>query len=217
MMFILIKHARNYINSAHVRAWTGIIVAEIVIIVLGVYIADGLHGIRERAQRQARIELIVDGLRQDIGPFIDDTAKIVAGIRAQHDTWQARYKSGEQPLPLVIPATMRLARPHEALWNAMLNSGGLDLIPVDLLSRIAEFYDRHDRLIERYLHLSTLAQESVLPYLDGDISHFYSEGNATLRPIFEIYQLELAAMIDFAEQTVELGREIQVAVEDAEI
>jgi len=216
-MFVLIKHAKKYITSAHIRAWTGVIVAEIVIIVLGVYIADGLHGFRDRAQRQARVELIVDGLRRDIGPFIDDSAKVIAVIRQRYDEWQTHYEAGEKPVPLIIPATMRLARPHETLWTAMLDSGGIDLIPVELLSEIADFYDRHDRLVERYMHLSTLAQEAILPYLDQDLSHFYADGSKTLRPIFEIYQLELAAVIEYAEQTVELGREIQLAVDDGEI
>jgi hypothetical protein len=216
-MFVLVKHAKKYITSAHIRAWTGVIIAEIIIIVLGVYIADGLHSLRDRAQRQARIELIVDGLRRDIGPFIDDSAKVIAEIRARHDAWLARYAAGERPLPLVIPATMRLSRPHETLWSAMLDSGGIDLIPVQLLSEIADFYDRHDRLVERYLHLSTLAQEAILPFLDQDIAHFYADGSKTLRPIFEIYQLELAAIIEYAEQTVELGRAIQLAVVDGHI
>lgn len=54
---------------------------------------------------------------------------------------------GRRPTPYFIPATTFLARPHTTLWNAMLQSGGLDLMPVEFIVRVAEFYERIDRLL----------------------------------------------------------------------
>ena len=94
----------------------------------------------------------------------------------------------------------------------MLNGGGIDLIPVELLREVAEFYDRHDRLVERYDRLNAFTQDHVLPFLDAEITHFYAS-ERQLRPMYELYRQELLSLIEYAEETIDLGLAIQGQVE----
>lgn len=209
-MFLAIKSSYGRLaGSMTVRRWAALILAEVLIVVLGVYVAAWLGNAYQEGQRRERFELLVSALSQEVEPFLDQSGQAIELVRERFDAWTVEYHAGSRPVPFHLPATGTLTRPHSSLWNAILENGGLDLLPVDLITLVADFYERNDRLIERYYSVNNFAQEQVLPYLDAGPAHFYAEASEQLRPMYAIHMQEWEATIAYAEQTLELGQAIR--------
>jgi len=211
-MFLAIKAGYSGLaGSMSARRWAGLILAEVLIVVLGVYVAAWLGNAYQQGQRRERLELLVAALSQEVEPFLEQSGRAIDLVRSRFDEWAAEYGAGRRPLPFHIPATGTLARPHSSLWNAILDNGGLELLPVELVTLIADFYERNDRLVERYYSVNDFAQNQVLPYLDAGAAHYYADDSERLRPMYAIHMQEWAATIAYAEQTLELGRTIRAS------
>ncbi len=206
-MFLLIKRAAGYFGGLNLRGWIAVVCVEILIVVVGVYLAAGLAGLRDQGQQRERQEFILEALVSEIGPFVDQATPVLQGIKDELDAWKVQYETGGRPPPYFIPAPMFLARPHTSLWNAMLGSGGLELMPADFIIEIADFYERTERMVDRFYHIDRFSQDRVLPFLGKGAEYFYPDGDG-LDPMYDVYQLELEALIDYALETAELGRKI---------
>lgn len=210
-MFLVVKKGLGYLRQISGGAWVGVVLIEIVVVVLGVYIAAALGTLQETAQQRQRLELIATALSSEIGPFVEQSGQVIDTIRDGFDDWEAEYQSGNRPLPYVLPATISLTRPHAALWGAMLDIGGMELLPIDLITQVADFYERNDRMVQRYNLIAAFSQDRVLPYLDVGEMHFYFGDSGDLRRMYQIHMMEFEALIEYAEDTVKLGRTIQLS------
>lgn len=209
-MFLALKASYSrFAESMTVRRWAALILAEVLIVVLGVYVAAWLGNAYQEGQRRERFELLVEALGQEVEPFLEQSGQAIELVREQFDEWGAQYDAGRRPLPFHLPATGTLTRPHSSLWDAILDSGGLELLPVELITLIADFYERNDRLIERYYSVNSFAQQHVLPYLDAGLAHFYVDDGERLRPMYAIHMQEWEATIAYAEETLALGQAIR--------
>lgn len=212
-MLLAIKHSMQAFFDSSVVKWCSLLVTELIIIFLGVYMAEVFLDRREARERGDQLVLIVEALGHDISPFLSQGDRLIGGIRSGHDGWRQSVASAEMPKPFFVPATGSLARPHGALWDAMLDAGALDLLPIELAADIAEFYVRTDRMFERYSRLDEFAQAQILPNLDREASFFYDPDSAGLRPMYRNYMDEAEAVLLYSEETLELGRGIQTGLE----
>jgi hypothetical protein len=206
-VFLSIKHYLARIGPIRVRGWLGVIAVEIMIVILGFYIGAGLSYQRQQAERHARLSLMVGALSTEIETFIDESSGLIESARADLEAWKSEYEHGHKPRPFVLAATASLSRPHATLWAAILGDGGLELLPLDLVTRLADFYDRSDRMVDRYVLVSSFSREYVLPHLD-EAEVFYRPNSTELRESLRIHMLELEAVIRYAEETLVLGRDI---------
>lgn len=213
-MFLLIKRAAENLRRVPAKGWLSLLATELVIVFIGVYMAQLLTDWRGERERVAREALFLEGLREDVEPFLANSELVVSSIRERYDAWTRAYEAGQQPPLFFVAATYSLARPHGALWSAMLQSGGLDLLPVDLLGDVSEFYVRTDRMIARYNRLDDFVRSQVLPNIGSDNAIFYEPDTTRLRPMFATYVDEAAAAIAYAEDTVTLGRAIEARLAD---
>jgi hypothetical protein len=211
-MFLAIKKGLNRVQHRGLARWTAILTTELVIVFVGVYAAELLAERRSEKEARARQELIVEAVVAEIDAFLADAADLVAQVRGGYEQWQAAVAAGRQPPPFYVPATFALIRPHAALWDSMLASGGVDLLPLEQLSGISEFYARTERMIDRYARLSDFARAQVLPAIEGDPGHFYN-GTTELRPLFSTYIAEADAVLGYAEETVALGQALREQLE----
>ena len=208
-MFLLIKKSVGYLNRMRLGGWAAIVSVEILIIVVGIYIGAGIADIQQQNERRERHRLIMSALTVEIRPFVEQGGPMIEIFQTEFENWLARYASGDRPPPFFVAQTNFLARPHPALWDALLTSGGLELLPVDLITDVADFYARTDRMVERYNRIDRFAQDNVLPFLDEETEQFYLQGRSELKSMYQIYLQELEALLDYASETVTLGHEIQ--------
>ena len=206
-MFLLLKRSVARLAQYRVSSWLAVIATELLIVFVGVYLADLLAERREERFQQTRQALILEALDRDIAPFVGQADQLLDAIRTRYAAWDQQRASGARPAPFYVPATASLPRPHGALWSSMLDSGGLDLLPIDLIADISEFYVRTDRMIDRYRRLDDFVQRQILPQLDGGLDTFYAT-DVALRPMYATYADEAAAAMAYAEETVVLGKEI---------
>ena len=207
-MFATLKRGYQRLHSPRSETWITLLATELLIIIVGVYAADLLAEWRDDRTQSAREALMLQGLREDIEPFIEQSERVIASIRTGYDAWTMALESGVRAPPFYVAATFSLSLPHGALWNAMLQSGGLELMPVDMLAEISEFYVRTDRMIDRYGRLDEFAKQQILPNIDRGDTYFFN-GDGALRPMFSTYVSEAGAAIAYAEGTLALGRRIQ--------
>ncbi len=207
-MFLLIKRTVGLFKGMSLRAWIGIVFVEILIVVIGVYVAAGLGGLQGERENRERQEFILETLVSEIRPFVEDATPLVAQFKERLESWNVQQRSGNRPTPYFIPATIFLTRPHSTLWSAMLQSGALGLMPVEFIIRVSEFYERTERMVDRFYRIDEFSRNRVLPFLDQGAEPFYTEGSDELKPMYDVYQRELAALLEYALETVELGRQI---------
>ncbi len=208
-MLLFFKRRLEWLKRPLTETWLKLLVTELLVVFVGVYAADLLGEWHEERARNAREVLLLRGLQEDIGPFLEQFEGTLATIRTGYDAWTEELERGARPPPFFIAATFSMSRPHGALWNAMLQSGGLDLLPVDMLADISEFYVRSERLIDRYGRLDDFVKMQILPNIENGEAVFFKEGGTSLRPMFATYIEEAVATIGYAEDTVALGRRIQ--------
>jgi len=210
-MFLLVKRTLAPLTTLSKSSWIVVLATELVIVFVGVYLADLLAERRDERFQRERQALILAALDRDIAPFVQQADVLVGNIRTRYTDWEKQRTSGAQPVPFYVPATTSLPSPHGALWSSMLSSGGLDLLPVELLADISEFYIRTERMLQRYRRLDDFVRQQILPNLDGDAGEFYAD-TVELRPMYAVYSDELDATLDYAEQTIVLGKEIRATL-----
>jgi len=210
-MFLLLKQTIAPLTKLRSSSWLAVIATELLVVVIGVYLADLLAERRDERFQRERQALTLAALDRDIAPFVEQADVLLNGIRTRYTKWTQDQSSGAQPVPFYVPATTSIPRPHGILWSSMLESGGLNLLPIELIADISEFYVRSDRMFDRYRRLDSFAQQQILPNLDDEPATFYAD-TTMLRPMYAIYTDELAAAITYAEQTVQLGKEIRASL-----
>jgi len=207
-MFLLLKRTAGVFKGVSLRGWVGIIFIEILIVVIGVYVAAGLADLQDERQNRERQQFILEALVAEIRPFVEDATPLLEQFSDQLEAWNVQQGIGNRPTPFFIPVTVFLSRPHTTVWNAMLQSGGLALMPAEFIIRVAEFYERTERAVARFDRIDRISQDTVLPYLDQGSDYFYIEGSDEPKPMYRVYHSELDALLEYALGTVELGREI---------
>ncbi len=207
-MFLLLKRTAGLFSGMSLRGWVGVIVIEILIVVIGVYLAAGLAGLQDDREDRERQAFMLEALVSEIRPFVEDATPLLEQFTDRLEAWNVEQQTGKRPTPYFIPVTVFLSRPHTTVWEAMLQSGGLDLMPAEFIIRVSEFYERTERAVARFDRIDGFSRDHILPYLDQGREYFYLEDSDELRPMYGIYQLELEALLEYAIGAVELGREI---------
>ncbi len=132
----------------------------------------------------------------------------------------ARYDSsiavGAMPPlePMIEPIR---ARSH--MWEAALQSGGLNLLDVPTLYRISEFYNALNQGFEQLAQLRDLSETVLSPNLGRGPEEFYDPATKTLRPKYAWYLDGLRRAGDLAVGITRLGEGIveDLKVEEREV
>jgi hypothetical protein len=209
-MFVIMKRHLGYLNVSTLGSWLVVIFVEIFIVVFGVYGAAGLGQWREAERAQERQREIVTALGNEIDPFLDEWAAVVARIRDDYQGWRARYGAGERPPPFVLPSRISLDhRPSGALWLAILDSSDTGILPVESIRQLGEFYALTERVPQQYAAITDFAREQILPFAEQGQGRYYQGDSVRLRALYESYDAQLQGLIGSAERMLEIGRTVR--------
>ncbi|HEY8469624.1 MAG TPA: hypothetical protein VIL18_08280 [Longimicrobiales bacterium] len=174
---------------------------ELVIVFVGVYAAFALQeweARREAAERRAQIQ---QALVQEIRDIIGNTriaSEWTSRLVAEYDS---AFAKGETPalVPLIEPV-----RVHTHMWEATIESGGLDLLDVPTIYRISEFYNGLNAGFEQLSQLRTLSESMLIPNLGNGTSAFYDSAGR-LRPEYHWYIGGMRNLSVLADRITEQG------------
>jgi hypothetical protein len=145
---------------------------ELLVVFAGVYAAFALserqrHNVGQ--ERRAQLQLAIVHEIQDI---IGNTGRVTEQIPPMLARFDSLVAAGERPRlqPMIEPV-----RVETHMWEAVLQSGALDLFDVPTVYQLSMFYNRLNAGFEQLVQLRVLSETVLIPNLDEGDDEFYDE------------------------------------------
>ena len=152
--------------------WTVLrLLAELLVVFLGVYAAFLLDDYRMRQRAEAQRERIREGLYEHVAVINSELGNAAPYVDSLLTEFEQAVGRGERPEPGCLDLGSGLGAPD--VWNAALEAGGLDVIDVELLTSMSEFYLGAYNTVGQIERMRGLCDEYVVPRLDEGVGAFY--------------------------------------------
>lgn len=168
------------------------LVVELFIVFVGVYLAFQLNEYRAEREAAERRRQLRTALAQEIDVFLLGADQLLPQLDARYADWRRRYEAGETPRPLYFAVGGADLPPH-AMWEAVLASDGLAILPVASMQTLSDYYNALDILMGKYAETTRFAEEEIIPY--DDVDRFYDPSGRTLRRPYAAYMGRVQDML----------------------
>ncbi len=194
------------VSPAHVRQSVGRVVVrlafELFVVFCGVYGAFALTEYREERALDERRAQFRQALATELRDITRNTRNAHAGVGQMIAAYDSLWRAGERPplRPMLEPV-----RVQAHMWEATLQSDGLDLLDVRTIYQLSEFYNGLNEGFAQMEQLRTLSEATILPHLDEGGAAFYDPATGRLRARYLWYTNGLRNLRDIAGGLTELG------------
>lgn len=179
----------------------GWLIAELIVVFIGVYAAFALTQYQDEQRQELRRAQLYETLQADVVDGVEDARQFLEEFdRSYHDPFFAASQAGE--MPALTPIYFTLGTMYTGVWEAMLQSGGLDALEIELLEDLDEMFDRARRLEKVNLLANTYSSEILAPNLGAGPSEFYDPETRRLRSKYTWYPYLLRTLRSDLEQWV---------------
>lgn len=185
---------------------------ELVIVFVGVYGAFLLSEYRADRQDDERRQQIYQALLTEVQEIGDNTNGFIASFGPGVERFQQALEAGEMPRPSSVFFTVSYT-PH--MWNATLQSEGLDVLELDVLYEVSGLYNQLEMAFGLLNELQVLSRDVLTPNLDADLSEFYDLETQQLRPKYQWYRYLSSNLMARAEIVQQEADSIEVLLRDA--
>lgn len=165
------------------RSWK-ILLAELVVVFLGVYGAFWVDNYRDQQDKKERTEEVVNVLIQDIGDLIKVGGRFHDFMEEGLRSWDEARNRGETPPPFVF-RTFGAEKPPLTTWEVVRQSQLAELLGPNLLYELDFFYNEMSGVGDRYVRYVEFVESEVLPLQISGSAGFYDESGERLLPRFE--------------------------------
>ena len=172
-------------------------VAELVLVVVGVYAAFWLSNYQQHRQDDQRRDRILASIEEQLREGIESGKINRTKQEREAAEFQRALDAGEMP-PLHPFVFTTDYSPGD--WATMLQSGGVQLFDVQTLRALRSDESVIRWGLARMGRYQKLSDELIVPNLGQDTSFFYDPVTKKLRRQFEIYPKALEARVDFAHE-----------------
>lgn len=169
-------------SSASWRARVGRVVAELLIIFVGVTAAFVLQGYQERNAAAERLSQAREGIITELSRYEIRNIEHADSIEANLGRWEAANRRGEQAVPgyYRIPGA---PLPPTAAWEAAVSSGVASQFDPTLRLELGYFYTDFLGIHDNYVRYLEFIEREVLPRAEKGPPAFYDSAGR-LRPEF---------------------------------
>lgn len=191
----------------------GWLALELAVVFVGVYAAFALteHGERRRdAERRQQLQA---ALVREIRDITSNTRRVAEALPRQLAHFDSAVAAGARP---PLDPWMEPVRVQTHMWEATLESGGLDLFDVPTVYAISQFYNELNAGFEQLSQLRELSETILLPNLGRSADEFYEPGTGGLRPTYEWYRSGLGRLSRLAREITASGDSLVALLEPAE-
>ena len=168
------------------KTWrsSGMLVAELVVVFLGVYGAFWVDNFRDQQDRKERTEQVILALKQDLKDYIDTAGSFTDHIEVGLQEWSNARDRGETPPPYVF-RVYGAEKPPQSTWEVVRQSQLTELLQANLLFELGFFYNEISGIGDRYVRYAEFTESEVLPLLklEGSNNFYMKDGNRGL-PLF---------------------------------
>ena len=157
---------------------------ELLVIFIGVYAASAFSEYQQRRAMMERRHQIREALVREIEGVAGNTRRVASNLARVTAEYDSAIAAGRRPplQPLIEPV-----RVESHIWNATLQSDGLDLLDVPTVYRLSGFYNGLNAAFEQLEQLRNLSETLLLPNLDRGPDEFYDPETGKLRHKYEWY------------------------------
>jgi hypothetical protein len=170
------------------------------VVFVGVYAAFMLaERQRERVTDERRQQFQL-ALAQEIEDISRNARNVAQWVPQQMARLDSLVAAGARPplQPMTEPV-----RVQAHMWEATLQSGGLDLFDVPTVYRISDFYSELNAGFAQLEQLRTLSEALLIPRLGQGPDAFYEPNTALLRPEYDWYPNGMLRLGELAERITE--------------
>jgi len=174
---------------------------ELLIVFAGVYGAFLLSEYKESRQEAERRVQIFDALLREISGVSKNAHRVAEDL----SKFKAIYDSliAESKMPRLAPFTNPITfTPH--VWNATIQSDGLNLLEVSTIEELSGFYNSTQQLIQLIEEFRERTVLFIMPNLDKENDEFYDLQTKKLRRKYFWY---LDGFEDIAQKSTSLAAE----------
>ena len=178
------------------------LVFELAVIFIGVYAAFAVESYQREREVQVRRQQLEAALVREIEGITQNTRNAALGVGRLLAAYDSAWTAGGTPAlqPMIEPI-----RFQAHMWEATLESGGLELLDVPTVYRLSEFYNELNAGFEQLEQLRQLSETMLLPQLEHGAVSFYDPATGRLRPQYWWYTEGLRNLRGHAEQITALG------------
>lgn len=159
------------------------LIAELVVVFIGVYCAFLLEGCREQWKQDQTRSRVLAALHQEVRQSIRDLEQIQQAYRDLTDPWLAAYKKGEMPEIREFHFVFAM---RNDVWEATLESGVLEVVDIEIILTLSEQNAQMDYILEEVRAFDRFVMEHVIPNVDSGET-FYDREAKELRRRYRWY------------------------------
>ncbi len=169
----------------------GWLVAELLFIFLGLYGAFLLERHNDDKIDQMRKRQILQALVDEFKGYSEEFSAASTSIdEAYAEPFFSAYAGQEQPFPTPIQAAA-MGSVDTGIWQAMLQSGGIDVLEIEVIQRIQGFFKKLQDFLDLFSRFEFLTTTFIMPEMDRNASFFYEEESPQLRSKYAWYVNQL--------------------------
>jgi hypothetical protein len=188
------------------------VAVELVIVFVGVYGAFLLNEYRADRQDDERRHQIYRALLTEVQEIGRNTDSFIASFGPGVERFEQALEAGEMPRPSPVFFTVSYT-PH--MWNATLQSEGLDVLELDVLYEVSGLYNNLEMAFGMLEELQTLSKDVLMPSLNADLSEFYDLETKQLRAKYRWYLHYSANLMSRANLIQREADSLEVLLHDA--
>ena len=174
---------------------------ELVVVFIGVYAAFALSRYEARGEATERRYQLQNALVREIEDLTSNTRRVAQQLPVQLAQFDSAVRAGGRPplVPWIEPV-----RVQTHMWEATLQSGGLELFDIPTVYRLSQFYNELNAGFEQLAQLRALSESVLIPNLERGSSEFY-QADGTLRPKYHWHREGLGRLSDLAARITTFG------------
>ncbi len=165
----------------------GWLVAELVFVFLGMYGAFLLERMHDDDMDLLRKRQILQALVDEFEDYETELSSASTSLDEAYGVpFFTAYGGGDRPFPTPIPYG-GMASVNTGIWEAMLQSGGIEVLEVDVIQQVQVFFKKLQDLLDLYSRFERLTEQMILPEMDQDVNFFYEKQGSELRDKYKWY------------------------------
>ena len=181
LLFKVTKSVRGFFKR------TGWLVAEVVLVFLGMYGAFLLERMHDDEMDQLRKRQILQALVDEFANYEDELSRASHSLDEGYGIpFFTSYSNGEKPFPSPIPFG-GMGSVNTGIWEAMLQSGGIEVLEVEMIQGVQGFFKKLQDLLDLYSRFERLSENLILPVMDESVDYFYEPESTELRNKYKWY------------------------------
>lgn len=161
--------------------------AELVFVFLGMYGAFLLERMHDDDMDLLRKRQILQALVDEFEDYETELGSASSSLDEAYGVpFFTAYGAGERPFPTPIPYG-GMGSVNTGIWEAMLQSGGIEVLEVEVIQKVQVFFKKLQDLLDLYSRFERLTEQMILPEMDQRVNYFYQAEGSELRDKYKWY------------------------------